>query len=289
MKLLSFGEVLWDVYPDEEILGGAPLNLAAHAAQCGADAWLLSAVGADKLGEKAIKQISSFGVHTEFISALSDKETGKCLVTLDENAIPHYRLLEDVAYDFIPLSPALSEACFDVLAFGTLALRSEHNKKAIRTVIDSEICKEIYADVNIRPPFYSEESLRICLENATIVKISDEELPTVCQLILQDTFTLEDAAIAFSEQFPQIKLLLLTKGANGSVCFDCRKKEFYSCPAEKTEVVSTVGAGDSFGGAFLAQYFSGTPILECLSFASKISAFVCSRKEAVPEYKHKKN
>ena len=67
MRLLAFGEILFDCYPDKRFLGGAPLNLAAHAVRCGAEAFLLSAVGKDKAGREAIHGAKAFGVRTDFI------------------------------------------------------------------------------------------------------------------------------------------------------------------------------------------------------------------------------
>ena len=74
MVLLSFGEIIWDVYNrDEQTLGGAPLNFAAYAALLGSTVWLASSVGTDKLGEKAVKQIKELGLKTEYISTSEKK------------------------------------------------------------------------------------------------------------------------------------------------------------------------------------------------------------------------
>ena len=54
MNILSFGEIIWDVYPNEKHIGGAPFNFAAHAKRAGAEAFLMSAVGNDTLGQEAI-------------------------------------------------------------------------------------------------------------------------------------------------------------------------------------------------------------------------------------------
>ena len=59
MKIISFGEIIWDVYPDQSVLGGAPLNFASHAHELGAEVAFLSAIGNDELGKLAINQIKS--------------------------------------------------------------------------------------------------------------------------------------------------------------------------------------------------------------------------------------
>ena len=176
-KILSFGEILWDVYPDQKHLGGASLNFAAHLAKFGHRVEMLSALGADALGEEARQQLSDWNLGDKYVPALSEKETGKCLVTLDENSIPSYNLLNNVAYDCISCDGIDED--FDVLYFGTLALRGERNSEALTELLAKKSFGEIFVDVNIRPPFYSEKTVRFACGKATLLKISLEELPVV--------------------------------------------------------------------------------------------------------------
>lgn len=281
MKVLSFGEIIWDIFGKEKHLGGAPLNFAAHCAALGSKAWLISAVGSDELGKSAIKQIEKLGVNTGYISVICGKNTGKCFIELNKNAVPSYEISDDTAYDYIQI-PGLREKA-DVIAFGTLALRRENNRKILAQILKEHAFSEVFADVNIREPFYSEESIAFCLENATTVKISEEELPKVTQLIFGDTLCLKDASKKLSQKYAGIKIIIITRGANGSCCYDCKTGEFFFADAGHAKVVSTVGAGDSFGAAFLVRYMEHKTYDECLRFASKISALVCSNAEAVPE------
>ncbi len=282
MKLLSFGEIIWDVYSqDKQTLGGAPLNFAAYAAMLGVSVWLASSVGADELGESAMKQIKELGVKTEYISIADGKITGQCRVSLDPNGVPSYNILQDVAYDRILLPNKLPIA-FDTIAFGTLALREEHNREIIKAVLASNTFSEIYTDLNLRSPFYSKESIVFCLSNATIVKISDEELPEITHILFDTTLDLQDAIAAIAEAYPQIKLLLITCGANGAFCYDRLSGKTHYCPAETVPVVSTVGAGDSFGATFLTLYDKTKDIPYSLRLSAQISAFVVSHDGAIP-------
>ena len=115
MRLLSFGEVLWDVYPDKRFIGGAPMNFAAHFVKHGGDASMISALGNDELGDAALECLHALGLDTSFVSYPNGKETGKCLVTLDERQIPSYNLLTDVAYDYISCDCVSGD--FDALYF----------------------------------------------------------------------------------------------------------------------------------------------------------------------------
>ena len=283
MKLLSFGEVLWDVYPDNKFIGGAPMNFAAHFAKQGGSAAMISALGNDSLGCDALKQLEAWKLDTSFITYPEGKETGKCLVTLDEKRVPSYNLLSDVAYDYISCDKVKGE--FDAVYFGTLSLRSGYNRKSLEGLLHREKFGEVFSDLNIRPPFYSKESILFALENASIVKISDEEMPIVLSEIgfdVSDDYAAVSSALA--KRFSNLKVIIVTLGPKGSFAYNCADGSTYSCGTVEVKVVSTVGAGDSFSATFLANYLSGKGIDVCLKKASEIASFVVSRYEAVPDY-----
>lgn len=281
MRLLSFGEIVWDIFGENKCLGGAPLNFAAFIAMLGENSHLISAVGNDVLGQSAIEKLKKFGVNTEYVSLLHGKETGKCLVSLDENAVPDCKIMDDVAYDYIQM-PSLKEKT-DVIAFGTLALRNESNKSILTQILQTYSFSEVFADLNIRKPFYSKESILFCLEIATIVKISNEEMPVIAETVSEESASAEDFVLALCEKFGQIQLVIITSGEKGAFCYNRKENKFYYCEAHPTSVVSTVGAGDSFGAAFLIKFFENRNCRESLEYASKISSIVCSRQEAISE------
>ena len=283
MKALAFGEVLWDMYPAERFIGGAPFNFASHLARLGAEVCMLSAVGNDPLGVETRAKLHEMGVNDQFVATVADKPTGQCLVTLRDHGVPRYNLLADVAYDYIS-----ADGCddgFDLLYFGSLALRSGQNRRELQRLLSAGQFAEVFVDVNIRPPFYTKETVAFCLENATILKISAEELPVVLEQLDMNTLGSDEAiAKGLSEQYENLKLILLTFGAEGASVYDCRRGCAYACPAHMVEVASTVGAGDSFSAAFVWQYLSGESMTQCLDYASRLAAFVVSKAEAVPEY-----
>ena len=283
MKVLSFGEILCDIYPDKKFIGGAPFNFAANLAKHGEEIYMLSCLGKDGLGEEALLYLKEFGILTDFLSWSSVKQTGQCLVTLDENAIPSYDLKRDVAYDYIDCKNVKGD--FDVLYFGTLALRSNHNLESLSKLIKSQNFKEIFVDVNIRAPFYSYDSLNFCMNNATILKISVEELLTVAKLLsINAKNGYKDFAEQIRERYSNINIIVVTLGADGAYCYDCKQDQAYSCESQKVEEASTVGAGDSFSAAFLYQYSRKKDIQFSLDYASKIAGYVVSKYEAVPDY-----
>lgn len=282
MRVLSFGEVLWDIYPESRYIGGAPLNFAAHFVKCGGEAFLCTAVGHDYLAKETLQAVERLGVDTALISR-SAHDTGTCIVTLNENRIPSYRLLSNTAYDDIKM-PEIQNNVFDALYFGTLALRSENNMVCIQNVIRQVNFKEIFVDINIRRPYISKQVLMFSMQHATILKISDEELSDVCRLCDMENLSPPQAPEKLCSHFPNLKTVIVTMGEKGALAWERASSEMTVCAARKVQLVSTVGAGDSFSAAFLFQRLSGTSVAAALEFASKISGFVVSNREAVPDY-----
>lgn len=281
MKLLSFGEVLWDVFPDSKSLGGAPMNFAAHFAKHGHEAFLLSAVGDDALGAETRKGVKQLGISDARLQTVGDKPTGTCVVTLDQNGVPSYDLKKDVAWDAIGCD-SVGDA--DVLYFGTLALRSEKNRETLSTLLSQNTFREVFVDVNIRPPFFNADTVRFALSHATILKISDEELPTLTAVAELPNEKPLATAKAIVERFRNIHLVIITRGEHGAFVYDASTNTLCGANAVNAEVVSTVGAGDSFSGSFLAAYVAEKELSDCLSHASRVAAMVVASPVAVPDY-----
>ena len=286
-RILSVGEIIWDVYPTSREIGGAPLNFAAHCAICGAESLLLSAVGKDRLGDEAIAFLERFGVDTHFVDR-ADAPTGQCTVTLDAQGIPHYCIEKDVAYDRISLSEdlrALVAEGVDACCFGTLIQRTPAARATIRELLRVGRFGEVFCDVNLRPDSYDAESARLCLESATVLKLSREEEPILRQLGLytasDDT---PDATLhAVAEAYQNLHTILLTDGGEGAYAYLRREDTILHEPAHNAgPVVSTVGAGDSFGAAWLVSYLAGNAPALSLHQAAERSALVVARREAIP-------
>ena len=282
IKALSFGEVLWDVYPDRICIGGAPLNFAAHLARHGNQVFFVSSVGEDELGRKALEQIEKWNVSTEYVSISKSLPTGQCIVSLDGNGTPTYNILPDTACDSISSDGITQD--FDLLYFGTFALRSKYNFNSLRSLIESHSFKEIFVDLNIRPPFSSDDAVIFALNNATIIKISLEELPFVARALnMNSSIAYRDFAKKLSSEFKAIKCIIVTLGEDGAYAFEPQSGKESNCQAKKVSVLSTVGAGDSFSAAFLHQYFNNT-LDHSLIYATNLAGYVVSKYEAVPDY-----
>ncbi len=289
MKILSFGEIIRDVYPDSSVIGGAPLNFCAHCVKCGAEGYMLSAVGNDSAGESVLRELEYLGVNTELVQR-NDKETGACIVTLDGKGIPSYRVLTNVAYDFISFDSktekAISDGNFDAFCFGTLAQRNPISRSTLKEILKHSDFKTIFCDINLRDGCYDAESVRNCLENATILKLSDEEEPRLSRLdfwsFLGEKSFSEKAGLLF-DRYLNLDTIIFTKGKKGAEIYR-REEPAAFIDAQKAELVSTVGAGDSFGAVYLSMILSGVSPRQAGETAAKVSAFVVSQKEAIPKY-----
>ena len=274
MDFISFGEILFDVFPDKATLGGAPLNVAGHLTKLGLNGAILSAVGNDELGKRALNEIEALGLSTDMIATL-DYETGKAIITLNgKNA--EYEFNDPCAWDNIPLQ-ALPENV-TLIYYGTLAQRG-NSKNTLKELLNNVQSQHRFFDVNIRKHFYSDEIIKEGVENATILKLNDEEVDIVLDALKIEMRGYRGLEELFKEY--NLDLILLTKGKEGTMCY---KNKWYRVPCAPVEVVDTVGAGDSLSAGFLASYIKTGDLEKSLLFGSHIADYVVTKRGAIPEY-----
>ena len=281
MKILSFGEMLFDGYENNYVIGGAAFNFATHIVASGDEDYVYTTVGNDKLGKKALEIADKFHVNKKYLSMSDQYPTGVSNIVLDKDGVPTFDLVRNVGYDHIKYIPL--EEKFDAISFVSLALRdeSEDSLDTLKKLLANNKFKHIYCDPNLRAPYIKDKIVRFCLETPDIIKLNEDEVAYIRDNIINEKLDNESFAKRLNELYPNIKLVLMTFGPNGSIVY--YQNKFYKCPSVKTEVVSTVGAGDSFGATFLSSFLHGEDIDTCLKKASIRSAFVVSRKEATPD------
>ncbi|MEM1010647.1 MAG: carbohydrate kinase [Planctomycetota bacterium] len=281
--VLGIGEVLWDLQPDGRQLGGAPGNFAYHCHAQGLRAAPISAVGDDDEGSELLQTLQDRGVDTSLISALKDVPTGTVDVELD-NGKPTYTIHESVAWDRIPMTDDALAAARSARAvcYGTLAQRDAVSRETILQLLDATKpdCLRVF-DVNLRQSFYDADIVDGGLRRATVFKLSDDETDEVGRL-LKMPLDPEPFGEALFERYPNLSLLVLTRGGDGSL-LRRRDGEQSDQPTLKSEVKSTVGAGDSFTAGVVTGLLQGRPLAETHAFASKLAAFVVSQSGAMPE------
>ena len=289
MKILTFGEILWDVFPEKSEIGGAAFNFAAHLAKLGADSYMISALGDDELGRSSLEVAEKLGVKKDFIR-FGEAETGYCKVTVDENGIPSYNLVRGVSYDNIKVDcktlKEISGNEYDALYFGTLPQRGEVTYRTLKKVLSNVKAKEIICDVNIRQKWYSKKTVSLCAKMASILKISEEECGVFRELKLIDAGDDNDREALIkkiADKF-DVKIVILTLGKYGAMLYDKENDVFLKSRVPEGKPISTVGAGDSFSACFVYNYVEGEPLEICLDRAVTLSDYVVTKIGAVPEY-----
>lgn len=273
--------MLWDIFPDGSRLGGAPTNFACHCRQLGGDAHVVSCVGDDDLGRQASAALQQRGVGVRFIQQHTSRPTGSVRVTLDKSGKPTYEILQDVAWDDLRLTPELSKLAqsLDAACFGVLGQRSATSREAIRTFLKNmpEQSLKLF-DVNLRKPFFSKALVEESLQLATILKLSDEELPVLATYFDLDGSVMDQLA-TLRKRF-DLALVAYTRGTQGSILVGA--EETNTTAGVETSVVDSVGAGDSFTAALCMGLLNAKPLAEVNVFANRVAAYVCSQKGACP-------
>ena len=280
--IVGIGEALWDMLPEGRKIGGAPANFTYHVSQFGLDAVAVSAVGDDELGAEIRQTFEEKDLQTQL--ATVPYPTGTVAVTLDAKGIPHYEICEGVAWDNIPFSPELEALARNTIAvcYGTLAQRNSVSRKAIESFIAAMPADGIkICDINLRGTFYNKEILESSMRACDILKINDEEIDEVSRLLGAEFPTQRMAALNLMSRY-EIDILILTCGTNGSYIYSMDGTESF-LPTPKVKVADTVGAGDSFTGAFIAALLCGKDIKKAHALAVEVSAYVCTQNGAMPE------
>ena len=280
--VVGMGEALWDVLPEGKKIGGAPANFAYHVSQFGLPGYVVSAVGDDALGKEIVENFTSKGLNQ--LIAEVPYPTGTVQVEIDQAGIPQYDIKENVAWDNIPYTDSLEALAkrTKAVCFGSLAQRNVVSRETINRFLDAMPQSDdslVVFDVNLRQGFYNKEILCNSMSRCNILKINDEELVTVSRMFGYPGIDLQDKCWILLGKY-NLKMLILTCGINGSYVFTPGNVSFQ--PTPKVEVADTVGAGDSFTAAFISSILKGRSVQEAHSRAVRTSAYVCTRKGAMP-------
>lgn len=281
--VVGMGEALWDVLPEGKKIGGAPANFAYHVSQFGLPSRVVSAIGNDPLGREIVENFTSKGLN-HLIEEVP-YPTGTVQVEIDPAGVPQYDIKENVAWDNIPYTARLEALAGQTRAvcFGSLAQRNVVSRYTINRFLDAmpqTADSLVVFDVNLRQGFYTKEILCNSMKRCNILKINDEELVTVSRMFGYPGIDLQDKCWILLGKY-NLRMLILTCGINGSYVFTPGNVSFQ--PTPKVEVADTVGAGDSFTAAFIASLLKGKSVAEAHALAVRTSAFVCTRKGAMPE------
>ena len=278
-----FGEVLWDCFDTGKRLGGAPLNVCFRINSLGIQANMISSVGNDLLGEELLKEIENKDLSCDYITISSDKKTSTVEVTLDKSGSAIYQIVEDTAWDNIPLTAQLSDKVKvdDVFVFGSLIGRNPASLATLNSLL--KVANFKVFDVNLRAPHYSLNTLIDLMEQADFIKLNDDELYEIAKAMGCKYHSLEQN-LAFIAQQTNTDYLCVTKGSHGALL--AIKGVNYYNSGYLVNVVDTVGAGDSFLGSLIYQLCSSDDAQYAINFACAVGAMVAQEHGATPNLTH---
>ncbi|GAB3420787.1 carbohydrate kinase family protein [Niabella aquatica] len=279
-EVVCFGEILWDVLPDQELPGGAPMNVTYHLTKLGRKATLISRMGDDERGVALRKVFEGKGIDTSYVQTDPQYRTSIVLATPNEAGDMKYQIVEDVAWDYIEKQPGhetlIANARYFV--FGSLATRSEVSRNTLFELMGIPTRKVL--DINLRAPFINKSWLEYQLRKTHVLKMNEDELVMVTGWYANH-HNLEDKIKLLQDRF-NIETLIVTCGAKGAVV-NCNSR-VYSHNGFKVNVADTIGSGDSFLAAFLSKFMEDKDVEAALSFACTVGAFVATQEGGCPDY-----
>jgi fructokinase len=277
MRPVCWGEVLWDLFPDAERLGGAPANVAYHLAALGRPVALVSRVGDDPPGRRATEALAAAGVDVGAVQIDPERPTGAVEVAL-ESGEARYRLRAGCAWEHIEFDGAAAAvvAQAHVICFGSLSQRQAPARRALEAALAARGagCLAV-CDLNLRPGEQDRELVRWALGAADLVKLNEREEGQLAAL-----FKVRDVVgwlLALG-----MRQVALTRGPAGCTLFSAAGERIDQpgFPAEPGG--DNIGCGDAFTAVWIDRVLSGVPLSRVPEAACRYAAFVAGQRGATP-------
>jgi fructokinase len=281
-RVVGLGEVLWDVLPGGACLGGAPANFAYITTLMGDQGIVASRVGEDSRGIEALRRMEELRLDIDHVQTDRQHPTGVVNVKLDLDGIAQYEIAHPVAWDFLEWNSDWQQMALDVdaVCFGSLAQRSKNSCATIRQFVGAvpEHTVKVF-DVNLRQAYYSGEILVESMRLADIVKLNDDELPTLRGLMNLDHNDEKASARKLLREFG-LKVVCITRGSRGSLLVQGDEESEH--PGFRVRVADTVGSGDAFTAGMVHEYLQGASLSLMNEVANLVGAWVASEVGAMP-------
>ena len=277
---VCFGEVLFDVLPNEVKAGGSPMNVAYHLTTLDQPATLISRIGNDLRGQELKAILEKKKVNLDYLQVDESHPTGIVLAQPNAAGDMQYQIKEGAAWDFIELKPAheLLVKNAGYLIFGSLITRSTVPRNTLFNLLDIPATRVL--DVNLRPPFVTQATLEYQLNKADILKMNEEELDTIAGWYINFK-TIEDKVRFLQNRF-DIPVIIITRGAKGAILNS--NDNFFYQEGYRVTVADTIGSGDSFVAGYLNSIINHNKPEQALQFASALGAFVATQTGGCPSY-----
>ncbi len=279
-EVVAFGEALWDLLPDGPVLGGAPLNFAYRIGSLGHRAAMVSALGTDSLGDRALAQMTALGMDTTFIQRKPAWPTGTVKVFVDAAGNPDFTINSPAAYDHIDLDAALEQlaAEADCLCFGTLVQRTPGSRATLAGMLSRFRGRYALYDVNLRKECYSRAVIVESLARSNVVKLNHDELAALATMLGLRGRSIPERVDSLMER-GDLEYCLVTMGAGGAYAA-ARAGEKTYCPAFRVRLVDTTGSGDAFTAGFLDGLLRNGNLKEACRRGNAMGALVAAQRGA---------
>lgn len=287
-NILVFGEILYDIYDDVAVIGGAPFNYSVQLSRLiskNDNLKFITALGKDDFSKDAFKFIENENIDSSLIQVLDNYETGKATVFMNENKIPDYIIHENVAWDNIEFNFNIEKALkekYDLFYFNILSCRSEKSYNTLKNIFKNIDSKYKVCDVTFRKNYYTKEKIKEALEFINILKINDDELAIIKSLFYPNLQNDNEILLKNLNKDFNIDYIFLTLGKSGASSF--YNNQYIFKPSNKIKVVDTVGAGDSFCAALSYAILKKLDIKKVLDFASAVSEEMIQVKGGTAKY-----
>jgi len=287
-RITSFGEILFDVFPEYKKLGGAPFNFIYHVKKITGEGNFISRIGDDENGKEIINFLKKNDISTDYIQVDSEHPTGTVNVKLGKDKIPEFQISANAAWDYIEqneLTKKLVEQETDILYFGTLSQRNQVSKTALESLFPDNIQSygkkiKYFCDVNLRHHFYSKEIIEKALRVSDLFKVNSDELKIISQIIFDSELQIEPAVETIMNQF-NVSLMCVTMGEYGAFLADKNSSNRDKQPASR--LVDTVGAGDAYAAIMCLGYSRNWSVHKINSIALEFASEVCGIEGALPK------
>ena len=291
------GEALIDLCPADDapdtfsstwhaLSAGGPMNTAVALGRLGADVLFLGRLSRDSFGAQLRGHIQKANVALDLITE-SSQSTSIAVLSLDAAGVASYTFHfgETANFDWQPEDLPVLQAD-DWLHIASLACVVRPGSEVLLEW--SKTCRAgMSYDINVRPTVITEPKvyweevepwLRVVGQHHGVVKASDADVGFLAQ---SDGANPMDVLTGWVEQYG-LRLGVLTLGAGGALAVDPNGRRT-TAPGFPTEVVDTVGAGDTFMAGFLDGYIGRQQNVEAsLARGSAAASIVCSRRGADP-------
>jgi fructokinase len=270
-----FGEVLFDQFPDgQQVLGGAPFNVAWHLQAFGLAPRFISRVGDDAKAETIKQAMLTWGLSLDDLQIDNTHSTGVVQISFKEGE-PSYDIVPNQAYDFIAAEQLDLKTRYEVIYHGTLAVRHDISAQALRALTAQHQGK-VFVDVNLRAPWWQLAQLEQLVSSADWVKLNYQEL----QQLQASTMPLKKAMAVFLARH-DLQVLVVTCGEQGAVALSQSGEFITVTPETQLSVVDTVGAGDAFASVLLLGLQRGWSLAVTMNRAQDFASRLVTQRGAV--------